>query len=215
MFDYDKAIKLQSVLSHKVLKEIEKTPQVLNPRFVLALDSSYAGDSQIAVGVLYDMEARAYAWRGYAIAKPPIPYIPGLLAFREAPGYIRVVKKCPVKPDLLLVDGHGLTHPRAFGIASHIGLVLDTPSIGVAKKFLFGDITKVGERELIFIRGKPAGEILRTSEGRIYVSIGYKVRLDDAVRIVKALIAPGSKLPKPLHEADRYSKELRNRLKRL
>lgn len=213
MFDYDKAVKLQDVLSRKVLKEVDETPRVLNHRFILALDSSYVGEEQIAVGVLYNADARAYVWRGYVLTRPPIPYVPGLLAFREAPGYIRVTKKCPVKPDLLIIDGHGLAHPRAFGIASHVGLVLNTPSIGVAKRFLFGDIRKNGERELIYVRGKAVGEVLRTPGGKIYVSIGYKVGLNDAVRIVRALIMGRSKLPGPLYEADKYSKELRNELK--
>lgn len=213
MFDYSRAMMVQLYLSRLVFETIGSTPRVSNPRFIMGLDSSYTSDTQIAVAVLYDAHRDEYVWRSHMLLKPTIPYIPGLLAFREAPGYIRLAKSSPILPDLLIVDGHGLAHPRGFGIASHVGLVLDKPSIGVAKKHLAGKIEEKDGRKIIVVKDTPVGEVVKTSKSEIYVSIGYKITLEDAVTTVKNLLTPSHKLPKPLQEADTYSKKLRNQYK--
>lgn len=215
MFDYGRAMRLQLHLSRLVFETIGSTPGVSNPRFIMGLDSSYTGGAQIAVAVLYDAEKDEYAWRSHVLLKPSIPYVPGLLAFREAPGYIRLARASPIPPDLLIVDGHGLAHPRGFGIASHVGLVLDKPSIGVAKKHLYGKIVEKDGRKIIVVKDTPVGEVVKTARSEIYVSIGHKITLDQAVTIVRKLLAPSHKLPKPLQEADTYSKKLRNQYKKL
>lgn len=180
-------------------------------RYIAGFDSSYRGNTQYAVVVVYDVHSRITVERAHSTVEVNVPYIPGLLAFRELPGYIKAYNKLRVKPEIMLVDGHGLTHPRAFGIASHLGLVLDKPSIGVAKSHLYGTVINQSNRKLVKAHGRIVGEILVHEGEQIYISIGYKIKLEDAVEIVKRLLVPGRKLPLPIQIADEYSKIIKSR----
>ena len=142
------------------------------------------------------------------------PYVPGLLSFREAPLLAQALERLEGAPDLLLIDGHGYAHPRRFGIASHLGLMANLPTIGCAKSRLCGDNAEPGPR-----RGAKAelrmgdeviGAVLRTREGvkPIYVSVGHKIGLEAAVRWALRL-APRFRLPEPIREADALSKKRR------
>jgi deoxyribonuclease V len=209
LFNVERAKKLQEELSIKVLSEFYNTPPLDTSRliYIAAFDSAYANSKQYATVVLYNYAKRAVIEKNYVIVDVKVPYIPGLLAFREIPGYMRAYMKIPIKPQLILVDGHGLSHPRSFGIATHLGLVLGLPSIGVAKKHLYGEVfeTSNGRRQ-IRAHGLIVGEILEHEGRKLYVSIGYRIRLEDAVNIVKNLLVKGIELPIPLYEADKYSK---------
>ncbi len=139
------------------------------------------------------------------------PYVPGLLAFREVPVLARAFQKLERTPDLLLVDGHGLSHPRRFGLACHLGLLLDLPTIGVAKSRLLGrhdepPATAGGRAEL---RDGPdlIGLVLRTREGvsPVYVSVGHRIGLQEAAEWVLRLCR-GYRLPEPTRLADQLSK---------
>ncbi|ADV65322.1 endonuclease V [Desulfurococcus mucosus] len=209
LFDYRRAVRLQEALSRRVLEEAASFPG-LDPsrvRLVAGVDAAYGGGVQAGCAVLVDYASSTQLAYTCHVREPPIPYVPGLLAFREAPVYIKALRKLPENPDIILVDGHGLTHPRALGIATHIGLVLGKPTIGVAKNPLYGEEKTVNGRRLITAHGVTAGEILEPVKGvKLYVSIGYLIRLEDAVTVVKHLMKPGLKLPLPLHLADKYSK---------
>lgn len=212
-FDIHRAMKAQEYLSKRVLESLDKTPRI-NPdtvRYIAGFDSSYTSGKQCAVVVVYDLQAKRIVEEKHVFVDVKVPYIPGLLAFREIPGYIRVYQKLGVKPDILLVDGHGLAHPRAFGITTHLGLVLDKPSIGVAKKKLYGEIIERGARRLILAHGRIVGEVVKHEGQDLYVSIGYKITLEDAVTIVKSLLVKGIKLPIPIQIADTYSKTIKNK----
>ena len=133
------------------------------------------------------------------------PYIPGLLAFREGPAILAAWEKLPTKPDLLLFDGQGIAHPRGIGIASHLGLWLDTPTIGVAKSRLYGYASEVGPRfgdriELCDERdpGLVIGAVLRTRQNSrpLYVSPGHLIDVEQAVTFVLACCR-GHRLPEP------------------
>ncbi|MCY0868108.1 MAG: endonuclease V [Desulfurococcus sp.] len=206
-FSYERAIRAQRILGSRVLSEAPFFPRVERVRLAAGVDAAYWRGVQVASAVLVDCESgflQAYTCQS---SKPSIPYIPGLLAFREAPVYLKALGKLPVQPDVVLVDGHGLSHPRALGIATHIGLVLGKPTIGVAKKPLYGREEVVEGRRIIVAHGMPVGEVIETPSGsRLYVSIGYKIKLEDAVRIVRSLLRENIKLPLPLHLADTYSK---------
>ncbi|MGC8954298.1 MAG: endonuclease V [Desulfurococcus sp.] len=208
-FDYQRAVMLQRILSERVLAELDSFPRIDPSRIrsVAGVDASYRGGVQVGSAVLMDYRAKMLLAYTCLASKPPIPYVPGLLAFREAPVYIKALHRLPAKPDIILVDGHGLSHPRAFGIATHIGLVLSTPSIGVAKKPLYGEVEEVNGRKLVRAHGRIVGEVVETNQGsEIYVSIGYLIRLEDAVEVVRHLMEPGLKLPLPIHLADNYSR---------
>lgn len=144
------------------------------------------------------------------------PYIPGFLTFREAPAIQEAFAALRVKPDLLLVDGHGLAHPRGFGIACHLGLALDIPSIGVAKTVLVGRHLPPGSRAGSTVplvhAGRSVGAVVRTRTGvaPVYVSVGHRVGLDTAIRWTLAL-ARGVRMPEPTRRADATVRALRAR----
>lgn len=118
------------------------------------------------------------------------PYIPGLLSFREAPAILAAAEALSCEPDLLVVDGQGIAHPRRFGIAAHLGVVLDKPTIGCAKTRLIGEHEPVGpargDFSYLFDRGDVIGAVLRTKEGvkPVYVSVGHRIDLPTAIHYV-------------------------------
>ncbi len=136
------------------------------------------------------------------------PYVPGLLGFREVPALLEAFERLERLPDLILVDGHGLAHPRRFGIASHLGVVLDRPTIGCAKSLLVGEhrlpARRRGSRTRLLHRGEVVGTCLRTRDGvkPVYASIGHRVDLATAVRVILRC-ATRYRLPEPIRAADR------------
>jgi deoxyribonuclease V len=118
------------------------------------------------------------------------PYVPGLLSFREAPSLIEAWEKLRTKPDVLMLDGQGIAHPRRFGIACHLGILLDWPTIGCAKSILvgrYGDLgLEAGSRSPLVDKGEQVGVALRTKNkvAPVYVSPGHLIDLDSAVDLV-------------------------------
>lgn len=134
------------------------------------------------------------------------PYIPGLLAFRELPAILVAFEQVEGRPDLVMVDGQGIAHPRRLGIASHLGLLLDVPTIGCAKSILVGRHGELGEErgawsELIHA-GEVVGAAVRTKTGTkpIYVSVGHRINLPAAIHWVLACTR-GYRLPEPTRQA--------------
>jgi deoxyribonuclease V len=143
------------------------------------------------------------------------PYIPGLLAFRELPVLLEAFARLTRTPDLILVDGQGLAHPRRFGIACHLGLLLDAPTIGCAKSRLFGrhrapSVRKGGVAHLYDEDDRVIGAAVRTKDrtNPIYVSIGHKIDLPTAIRYTLACDR-GYRLPEPTRQAHLYVGRLR------
>lgn len=138
---------------------------------------------------------------------PDIPYVPGYLGFRECPALIAAWERLPDKPDLVLVDGHGISHPRRCGIATHLGVLLDVPTIGCAKTILCGRVEgelgeAPGNRAPLVDRGEVVGMALRMRARAlpIYVSTGHRVSLDTAIDWVLRL-SDGRRLPLPIRMA--------------
>lgn len=212
-FDYKRAIKIQRILAEKVFKSLEN-PSLLdldNIRYVVGVDAAYSKGLMYGVAVLVDYCSGKLIRYSVVKKKPPIPYVPGLLAFREAPAYISAVRKLGILPDIIVVDGHGVSHPRGLGIASHIGLVLDVPSIGVAKKKLYGEVREEDGEVYLYAHGLRAAKIVSHCGQTLYISMGYKISLDDAWRIIRRMLTPRYKLPIPTALADRISKEIAHR----
>lgn len=144
------------------------------------------------------------------------PYIPGLLAFREGPAIIEAFKKVKYKPDLIMVDGQGIAHPRGLGIASHVGVILDIPSIGVAKERLYGKYNEPLDSEGSWTplinpyKGNTIGAVVRTKKGTkpVFVSIGHKIDLRSAVRIAREC-TKGYRIPEPTRKADIFVAHLK------
>ena len=135
-------------------------------------------------------------------SKVDFPYVPGLLSFREAPLTLAACERLTLTPDLILVDGQGIAHPRRMGLASHLGLFLDTPTIGCAKSLLCGSYKQPGDEPGSYSEvvdgGETIGVALRTKLGTkpIYVSIGHKVDLETAIYWVLQCCR-GYRLPEP------------------
>jgi len=146
--------------------------------------------------------------------KALFPYIPGLLAFREAPPLLKALEKIKGDYDLLLVEGQGLAHPRRFGIASHLGVIMDMPAIGCAKSLLWGKHegvgNEVGSYSYLLDGDEVIGMALRTRMGArpIYVSQGHKVSLNTVRDFVLSLLR-GYRIPEPLRWAHLKSNRLR------
>jgi len=137
------------------------------------------------------------------------PYVPGLLSFREAPATVEAVEKLHRRPDLLMCDGQGLAHPRRTGLACHVGLWLDIPTIGAAKSLLCGEHREPGARRgcraALRHDGETVGLALRTRDGVkcVYVSVGHRITLGEAARWVLRA-ARFYRLPEPTRQAHLY-----------
>lgn len=137
------------------------------------------------------------------------PYVPGLLSFREAPALLKVFSSVKNTPDLIFCDGHGYAHPRRFGITSHLGVLLDTPTIGCAKSLLIGTHGPAplrAGRWTPLLHGKEIiGAVLRSRSGvkPIYVTQGHRVSLVTSVRFVTAVL-DGYRIPRPTRDADHF-----------
>ncbi|MEM3364725.1 MAG: endonuclease V [Candidatus Micrarchaeia archaeon] len=174
-------------------------------RLIGGIDIAYKGDNAACAIVLFDYEDMKMADSAYVCGKVKFPYIPGLLSFREGPIMKKAYAHLNKKPDLLLVNGNGILHPRFIGIASHLGVELGAPTIGVTQHLLCG---QVGEDGKIYIDGRHVGYSYTSKKGcaPIYISPGHMVSLQASLEIVKRCIL-GHKLPEPLHLADKLSKK--------
>lgn len=143
------------------------------------------------------------------------PYIPGLLSFREAPILLKAFSKLSRKPDVILIDGQGIAHPRSMGIASHLGILLRLPSIGCAKSRLFGKEAEPGPERGSFVplreQEKTVGMIVRTRTGvkPVYVSPGHRMDMESSVKMVLSLCR-GYRIPEPLRQAHIFVNQLRS-----
>lgn len=204
------AIQLQLELAAQVVIQGDLD----NVERIAALDAARPpGRGLVAVAVLYDLKTNRVIETG--IGRIPeaevFPYIPGLLSFREGPGYLQALASLTTAPEALLVDGQGIAHPRGLGIASHLGLALSIPSVGVAKSRLYGHAQLPLEQEAgaavpLVQNGKLLGYVYR-SRSRVkplYISPGHLVGASPALDLVRRL--PGRyRLPEPLHLAHRYA----------
>lgn len=182
------AEQIQRELAHQVIRNCE----VINPRFIAGVDISAPDSKGIAraAAVVLNYPELKLVEVQTAEGKLNLPYIPGLLSFREAPLVLAACEKLSTEPDLLLVDGQGVAHPRRFGLASHIGLLLDTPAIGCAKSRLCGShrplTPQAGACAELTDNDEVIGIVLRTKANvsPVYVSIGHKIDLPTAVHWV-------------------------------
>ncbi len=204
------AVVIQRALAAEV--RIEPLPQRVET--IAGVDVSIRGDlAQAAIVVLrfpeLDVIDRA-VWR----AEVPFPYIPGLLSFREMPVILPALERLSVRPDVLMTDSQGLAHPRRFGLACHLGVMLDRPTLGVAKTLFVGTYAepapaKGSQSALIDKKsGDLLGTVLRTRANvkPVYVSIGHRITLDEAVALALAC-SPRFKIPEPTRQAHLLSRD--------
>ncbi|HEY1471018.1 MAG TPA: deoxyribonuclease V [Candidatus Acidoferrum sp.] len=170
--------------------------------------------------VMYRYPEMEEVERAYAVLPLEFPYIPGLLSFREIPVLLAALAKLKRTPDLLYCDGQGYAHPRRLGMASHLGVLLDRPTIGCAKSLLIGTHEPLGEKAgswaaLVDEKAKSEriGTVLRTRDGvrPIYVSQGHRVSLESAVRFTLQ-VRDGYRIPRPTRDADHFAGETKRKL---
>lgn len=199
-------------LQRRLAPRVERRDRLDEVRTVAGVDVGYdeeRGMARAAVVALSFPGLRPVDW---AVARVPVrfPYVPGLLSFREIPAALAAFERLRRMPDLILCDGQGIAHPRRFGIASHLGLLLDRPTIGVAKTRLVGEHRAPAQRRGAWTpltdAGEVIGAVLRTRAGArpLYVSIGHRVSLATALAWVLAC-TPRYRLPETTRAAHRLA----------
>ncbi len=206
------AVRLQERLRGKL--ELSGGPRRV--RLVAGADLSYAkgSDQFFAAVVVVDFPSLSVVEEATAEGRSPFPYIPGLLSFREGPLLLRAFRNLACRPDLLFFDGHGIAHPRGFGIAAHLGLLLGIPSLGCGKSRLVGEHAEPGESAgsvaPLRYRGRRVGTVVRTRARTkpLFVSPGHLLGHAAAVRWALRL-CDGYRLPAPVRLAHLASNALR------
>ena len=207
----DEAIALQKELAIRVSRE----DQVGEVRYVAGVDMAINETNGMARAAVVLLTYPALELIEQHIYEEPLrmPYIPGLLSFREAPCVIGAFERLHRRPDLVMVDGMGIAHPRRIGIASHLGLWLNLPTIGCGKSILVGKYDKeaLGEEAGNWLPLVHRKEIVgaavrtRTRVNPMFISIGHKISLETSIRYVLAC-GRGYRLPEPTRLADKLSK---------
>lgn len=183
-------------------------------RTVAGLDVAYGGGDRLAAAVVVlDADTLAPVDQATAVGVSAFGYVPGLFAFRELPALLTVLAALSTVPDVLVCDGHGLAHPRRFGLACHLGVLLDRPTIGIAKTPLSGRYDPPGRHRgdgsALVADGEVVGRALRTRDDvkPVYVSVGHRLDLDAACALALRL-TPRYRLPETTRRADRLSRDV-------
>jgi len=169
-------------------------------------DVAYSQTKTFAVVIVLDFKSLKVVARSFGVAPLVFPYIPGLLSFREGPALLRAFEGLKVDPDLVIFDGQGVAHPRGLGVAAHMGVLLDMPTIGCAKSKLIGEYEEPGAERgrysSLWIGGKESGVVLRTKKGvrPVFVSPGHLVDIPTSASIVLK-VCQGYRLPEPTRQA--------------
>ncbi|MFB8787648.1 MAG: deoxyribonuclease V [Potamolinea sp.] len=184
----EEAIAIQTQLQPEVITEDKLT----NVQYVAGVDMGFEEEGTVSKAAVAVLSFPSLQLHEQAIARRPttFPYIPGFLSFREIPAVLDALEKLSTTPDLILCDGQGIAHPRRFGIACHLGVLIDIPTIGVAKSWLIGEHEELpqekGSWRALHHRGEIIGAVVRsrTAVKPIYVSSGHKISLPTAIDYV-------------------------------
>ncbi len=190
-------------------KKVELAPLAGEPRFIAGVDVAYPANQDIVIAaiVVLDTETLDIVETSTLSQEVNFPYVPGLFSFRELPPVIEAFNQLNTEPDIIVCDGHGIAHPRRFGLASHLGVMVDRPCIGCAKSTLLPSEEtpglKRGDYADIFLNEEVVGCVLRTQDGvnPVYVSPGHKITLQEAKAWILRL-CPKYRLPETTRQAD-------------
>lgn len=206
---WDVSPKRAAAIQRELARRVIRTGAIDRLRLVAGADCAFStdGDQCIAAVVVWNVFTRRVVES--IVERRPLrfPYVPGLLSFREAPAILAAIRKLRHEPDVFLFDGQGYAHPRRFGLACHLGVLIGRPSLGCAKSILVGDAVEPHSRRgsiapLIHV-GERIGTVVRTRDRvrPVYVSVGHRLSLDTAVKIVLTC-CDGFRLPEPTRRAD-------------
>lgn len=199
--DQKEAIQIQNRLRSKI-SNVEKLDKI---QLIAGVDTAFDINANIlyAVVAVFGYNDLGLVDKASAYMQAHFPYIPGLHAYREGPVILKAFEKLTTIPDVILFAGHGIAHPRQFGLASHLGLILGLPSIGCTRKRLAGQYQEVGpesgESSPLYVENSMCGMVYRsrTNVKPIFISPGYKCDLDSAFKIVVSCLR-GYRMPEPL-----------------
>ncbi len=198
----------------RLREKVKIVPLKRKPEFIAGVDAAFTEDKVIAAACLYRYPELVHVEDAYVTADVTFPYVPGLLSFREGPAIIKAIRRLHKKPDLVLFDGQGIAHPSGMGIAAHIGVLIDIPSIGCAKSRLVGDYSGPGNRKGQMARlmnhNKIIGMVLRTRDNvkPLFISPGHLVDLKGSIEVVLKCVGK-YRIPEPLRRADHLSRKLK------
>jgi len=207
------AIQLQEELRSKVVRKDELPAEI---KLIAGVDVEYDKESDLIAGafVLLDFNTLEVVEVATHCMQVTFPYIPGLFSFREMPVLLEAWKKLERRPDVIICDGQGVAHPRRFGLACHMGVLLDVPTLGCGKTRLFGKYEELAAERgavgplLAEDNGEHIGNALRTQDGisPVFVSTGHKVSLETATALVLKMCVT-YRLPETTRKADHYGRE--------
>ncbi len=202
--DLGKAKKEQERLS-KNLEIVNGSDEV---RKLGGIYSAFAGNKIVSAVVV--IEEGEIVDEEYFIETVKFPYIPEFRSYRELPSMVQAFNKLRIKPDVIFVNSHGILHPRSLGLASHLSLSINLPTIGVADKLIFGK----EEDDKILVDSEVRGKVVKTKEGAkpLIVSPGNKISLELAENLVRKFTFSPHKIPEPLHKARKYAKNVRKEM---
>lgn len=177
---------------------------------IAGVDTVTVGRDIIAGIVVLDSDMELIEEK-FVVKKAEFPYISGFRSYRELSAMMECYQKLETNVDLFIVEGNGILHPRRFGIASHFGILVQKPTIGVAKSMMFGDV----KDDKVYSGEEVLGSVLVAKEGSrpIYISPGHMISLKSATEIIKKLIKHPHKLPEPLDAAHRYINKISDELR--
>ncbi len=204
------ALKIQETLRHHCI--LKRTVETGGIHHVAGADAAYAQERIHAAVVVLTFPNLTFVESASSVQKVPFPYIPGLLAFREGPAIVDAFSCLSTVPDLIFLNGHGYAHPRRFGIASHVGLMLDIPSIGIAQRLLTGTAAfpgaASGSTKPVLDNGEVIGMAVRTISGGkpVFISAGHRVDLDQAVEMALKSTRD-HRITEPVWHADHISRQ--------
>lgn len=207
---WDVPVEKAMAIQHRLASQVLLTWDERLVRMVAGIDVGFPGEKGRAAVAVLSFPDLQLVDSARAETGVPFPYIPGLLAFREGPVILAALERLSREPDLLIFDGQGLAHPRRMGIATHMGVLLDVPSIGCAKSRLVGTHQQPGPRKGSYARlydeGEVIGAVLRTRDrvNPIYVSIGHRIDLERAIDFVLRCCTK-YRLPEPIRWAHRLA----------
>jgi deoxyribonuclease V len=199
-------------IQRRLVSKVQEAPLEATPHTVAGIDVSIRDDTAQAAIVVLSLPDLEVIDRAVHRCDVPFPYVPGLLSFRETPPVLPALEQLSTLPDLLMTDSHGRAHPRRFGFACHLGVLLDRPTLGVAKSILVGAPqgslgSEKESRVPLMDDGEVIGAVLRTRTdvNPVYVSVGHRLTLDDAVELTLDC-SPRYKIPEPTRQAHKLSR---------
>lgn len=205
-FSVEKARLAQTLIAKRVL-EIDSIDYPL--RYAAGVDVSFRGSTAIGAAVLVEYPSLKLVERSVAVTEARFPYVPTLLAFREMGPALMALKKLSRDYQVLFVDGNGRLHPYRAGFACQLGLAVNKPTIGVAKSLLLGTLRWMNDVAEVVVNGEVCGYAVKLGSRPVYVSVGHKVSLATALKLVREFTRPGSRMPEPLLQAHRVCSEAR------